>query len=109
MKATISIENIEIYGKIRTHWVAKITGVTPNNKLFRDFLKCNIDYSRANSKGTRGIYSWYLLESGSFYEVYLPLNWSKNERYFCKVMDDGKIIKVLEGKVKEWFTKNENI
>lgn len=100
MKATLSIENIKIYGRVRPHWVAEITGITKNNKFYREFLRCKKDYANSNRQGNRGIYSWYILESGSVYEVFRPLNWSKTECFFCKVSDIGNIIKISSDEVK---------
>jgi hypothetical protein len=106
MKATLSIENIEIYGKVRKRWVAEITGITKNNKYDREFIVCKRDYTKANQRGNRGIYSWYILESEKMYEVYRPLNWSKHERFLCKVSEDGAIIKITEENVKKWLKEN---
>lgn len=37
-------------------WVAEVTGKYPSGKLQRLFVRSHRDYSRANSKGSRGVY-----------------------------------------------------
>lgn len=79
-------------------WVAEITGTDPKFKYQRKFLRCKKDYSRANSKGSRGVYAEYILESGKIYDVK-----EHNDRYFCKVNKAGTIIRLDEEDVKEWL------
>lgn len=80
-------------------WVAEITGIDPKFKYARSFLKRKIDYSRANSKGSRGVFAEYLLDSEKIYEVKSQLTWGRSERYFCMVDDDGTIRKIDESEV----------
>jgi hypothetical protein len=77
-------------------WVAEIIGFDPQYKYARRFLKCKKDYSRSNSKGSRGIYGEYILESGHIYEVKKQTSWKSAERYYCIVNEDGSIIKISE-------------
>ena len=61
------------------------------------------DYSEANSKGSRGVYIHYLLESGKLYQVAAPYSWRNSEHYFCIVDDDGgEIIKLTKEHAREW-------
>jgi hypothetical protein len=79
-------------------WVAEITGPDSKYKYQRKFLRLKKDYSRSNSKGSRGVYAEYILDSGRLYEVKDFKN-----RYFCTVSDDGDIIKLNESEVQEWL------
>ena len=51
------------------------------------------DYSNANSKGSRGVYIWYVLESGRRYFVCAPESWRAVDEYYCRVSDNGEIIR----------------
>ena len=51
------------------------------------------DYSRANSKGSRGVVVWYALESGKRYFVRSPQSWKNSDEYFCYVNDSGEIVR----------------
>lgn len=133
MKATLGIENIHIFSdemklygficdcvlpgskkyvvpKFKNRcWVAHIVGSDEKYKFKREFLKPKTDYTKSNSKGSRGVYLWYLLESGNIYDVSETTSWKNVDRYFCKVSEDGDIIKITEEEVKEWIKKKENI
>ncbi len=91
------------FGKFPKPWIAKITGKDPKYKYAREFLKSNKDYTHSNSKGSRGIYLNYILESGNIYEVNSQYSWRNWERYFCKVSEDGDIIQITKSEVDEWF------
>jgi hypothetical protein len=79
-------------------WVAEIAGTDPKYKYNRKFLRYNKDYSRSNSKGSRGVYAEYILESGKIYDVK-----EFKGRYFCTVNNNGDIIKLSESEVREWL------
>ena len=79
-------------------WVAEITGFDDVYKYKREFLRYRKDYSRANSKGSRGVFAEYILESGKVYDVR-----SNKNRYFCTVNEQGDIVKIQETEVKEWL------
>ena len=53
----------------RSSWVAEITGPDETYGLRREFLRPKLDYSRANAKGSRGIFAEYILESGHIYDL----------------------------------------
>lgn len=91
------------FGKMPKPWVAKITGKDPTYKYKREFLKSNKDYTHANSKGSRGIYLNYILESGNAYEINSQLTWNKWERYFCYVDDNGDIIRINKDGIDKWL------
>lgn len=87
-----------IFGKYPpSGWVAEISGFDERYKYKRNFLRCKKDYSRANSKGSRGVYAEYILDEGKIYEVK-----NRKKRYFCKVVD-WKIVKIDESEVIEWL------
>ncbi|NLW48787.1 MAG: hypothetical protein GXY86_15850 [Firmicutes bacterium] len=78
-------------------WVAEITGFDLQYKYARTFLKFKKDYSRANSKGSRGVYAEYILEEEKIYDVK-----DSKQRYFCKV-DNWQIVLINESEVREWL------
>jgi hypothetical protein len=84
------------------YWVAMIVGRDNKYGYSRQFLKPKKDYAHANSQGSRGVYLWYILDSGYVYEVSAPKNWNKTERYFCTVTDGGDICRVEKEYVDQW-------
>jgi hypothetical protein len=84
-------------------WVAEIVGTDTRYKWRRHFLRGYKDYALANGIGSRGVYVFYILESGHIYEVKDPQSWKHCDRYFCRVTDDGDIEKIAEKEVREWF------
>jgi hypothetical protein len=105
MRAAVTIEDIRsqghggpllgmVAGKSRA-WVALVSMV--GSRLCRKFLRPHaMDYSRANSVGSRGVFKCYWLETGDgmIYEVSAPQSWSSTDRYFCVVTIDGEISRV---------------
>jgi hypothetical protein len=77
-------------------WVAEVTGIDPKYKYKRDFLRYRKDYSRSNSKGSRGVFAEYILESEKIYDVR-----DNKRRFFCKVTDEGDIVHIDESEVRE--------
>jgi hypothetical protein len=70
------------------YWVAEIIGKSDKYGYERRFLKYKKDYSEANSKGTRGVYAYYILENEKIYEVCSPQSWKNDDRYFCIIIND---------------------
>lgn len=129
MKATIKLElfgdnlrqEFELYSKVideimgkgcgaaiigkapKQVWVAEIVGIHPKYTLNRRFLNPKKDYSKANSVGSRGVFLWYILESGAYYEIKKQTSWRDTERYFCKVSNAGEIVRVEKSEVMEWL------
>lgn len=60
------------------------------------------DYSRANSKGTRGVTMNYILEEGVLYQVKSPTSWRSSERYFATVTPGGEIARKTKEEALEW-------
>jgi hypothetical protein len=84
-------------------WVAEIIGRHPKFKLDRKFLPSNRDYTRANSKGSRGVYLWYILESNHLYQVNARVSWKNSERYFCATTESGELYYLTDGEADEWL------
>lgn len=85
-------------------WVSEITGHESDGRLQRRFIDANRDYSRANSKGSRGVMLWYILESDRLYEVKQNESWNKSRRYFCSVSAAGEIVELSQDLVQEWLS-----
>lgn len=81
------------YGPIRRPWVARITGISPDGKLEREFIEGQKDFSEANGIGSRGVYYYYHLRPGDVYEVQEILSWTKERRYFCRV-EGGRVVEI---------------
>jgi hypothetical protein len=86
-----------------SYWVARIAGKDLHFGYKREFLRGNKDYTHSNSKGSRGIFVFFLLESENIYEVK-----NTRRRYFCKVDDDGDIIEITKDEVQKWIADQEN-
>lgn len=89
----------------RKPWVAEIIGYHGKYGFERKFLPSKRNYSRANSSGSRGVELWFVLESGKVYEVKAPRSWRSVDRYFCRVDDDGEIIRMSKDEVGSWLRK----
>lgn len=85
------------------YWVAEIIDTHPIYKYERKFLPKKLDYTHANSVGSRGIIAEYILESEKVYEVKQQITWKQSRRYFCAVSDDGDVIEIPETYVQEFF------
>lgn len=84
-------------------WVAEVTGKYPSGKLQRTFVRSNRDYSRANSKGSRGVYLWFVIESEKLYEVHERVSWKNSRNYFCAVTENGDIKTLTDQEATEWL------
>lgn len=71
-------------------WVAQVFGTNGRGGVHSSRLKPLRDYSRANSRGTRGIYDQYTLEEGLIYEINERVTWRRTDRYFLRVWDGQK-------------------
>jgi len=94
-----SLGDVVVGGFARPYWAAQIVGRDPQYKYARQFLKSKKDYTHANSKGSRGVFVYYLLESGYVYEVRLP----KRGRGFYIVDEQGDIVEVDKDYVEQWI------
>lgn len=57
-------------------------------------------YSRANSVGSRGVYNYYILQEGHYYEVCSPKSWQRTDRYFCTVRS-SEVVRLTEDEVDQ--------
>lgn len=87
----------------RNYWVAQIIGTDVRFGYNRQFIKPRTDYRKSNRPGSRGVYLWYTLESGKFYEVKRPVSRQRFERFFCTVTDAGEIKQIPKTEVDEWL------
>jgi hypothetical protein len=88
-------------------YVKKITGFDHKTRLLiYEKINGNRDCSKANSKGSRGIYEFFILEDG-IYEIENPLSWGKNDFYYLKIID-GKATRKKSGGIFRIFA-NEKI
>lgn len=85
-------------------WVAEVTGKYPSGKLQRLFVRSHRDYSRANSKGSRGVYLWFVIESDKLYEVHERVSWKNTRNYFCCVTEQGDIYVLTDQEAEEWLS-----
>lgn len=84
-------------------WVAEIVGPDAKFGFDRQFVKPRKDYSKANSVGSRGVYNWYVIESGRYYEVKEQTSWRRGDRYFIKVTENGDVQRVAKSEVEQWL------
>lgn len=81
-------------------WVAMIRGLKDGEPV-REFVKPRIDYKEANSKGTRGVYGYFLIEHERLYEVYEKTSWRGHRRYFVCLDEIGELYELTEEQVNE--------
>lgn len=72
----------------RRPWVAEIVGTDSRYGLVREYLDGDLDFTRSDSRGCRGVYVTYVLDEGAVYEAdYLVGDgW---ERARCYLAHDG--------------------
>ena len=84
-------------------WCAEILGYGCPFKYKRKFLSKNIDYTLSNSKGSRGIFFVYIVESERLYEAK-----SHGDRYFFEIdSTTGKNKRVEDADT--WIKSKKNI
>lgn len=82
-------------------WVARLTGLDRKFGLAREFVKGVPDYTHASGKaGGRGIYIYWALPPG-LYEIYRPVSWKHEERFYFRVDNDGELHIVTRDEVLE--------
>jgi len=80
--------------------VARLRGLVPHWGFQREFVRGVYDYTYARGKyGGRGIYIYFALAPG-FYEVYRPISWRSDQRFFICVADDGEWHKIKREEVE---------
>jgi sigma54-dependent transcription regulator len=92
-------------GKFRRKpWVAEIIGVDHRFGLARRFIQGQIDYSRANSKGSRGVFVSFFVEAGRVYQVFGNSGWSGSFREFRWITEDSSRT-LREGEILEYLNR----
>lgn len=115
MKATLSLEYIggNTWDVLRrfepgSDWpgpfVKKAVAQKQDGTPFFEVIYGKRDYSKANSKGSRGVYVWYILESGWLYYVKEPRSWKSVDFYWCAVTENGDVYKMSESEAQEWLS-----
>ena len=91
-------------------WVAHLTGLHKRFGFSREFVKGVYDYTYARKSGGRGIYIYYSLMPG-YYEIYRPVSWNErsDERFFCRVDQDGCIYKISREEVIECLKNTDSV
>lgn len=87
-------------GHSRKPWVSELVGWS--GRWERRFVNGKYDCAKANSKNSRGVALWFVLESGRVYEVRRHISWTHEERYFCAVSDEGDLVRMTRGEVEQW-------
>jgi len=101
-KETQLLTRIFLGGIPPSAWVAEIAGKSDRYGYERQFLKCKKDYSKSNSTGTRGVYVFYILQSGHCYEVKCRISWKRGDRYFCRI-EGTELIRMSKEEVDQWL------
>lgn len=86
-------------------WVAEIIELKGRD-FERRFLDGEIDYSHANSVGSRGVLLHFDLEEDCIYEVRTPVSWKTDERYFCYVRGES-LERVPRSDVVAWLSGSD--
>ena len=124
MKATLGLEFIgantydyvrgaermmELAG-VKLHPEDRVRGGPWVAELYRDdtgqvrprFLAGRRDYSKANSKGSRGVMVWFVLEQNKLYWIQEPRSWHNTVRYHAAITAQGDVRKLSKEEAEEW-------
>lgn len=82
-------------------WVAELTALDAAYGYERNFLRPQIDYSRADVYDLEGVIANYILETGKLYQVHEQVGLHDYIRYFCAVLNNGDIARLEEEAVIE--------
>lgn len=85
-------------------FVNEVLGFGPKG-LEEISLRGQVDYSQANSVGSRGVYVFYFLEENRIYHVSSPKSWKKIDEHYCFVKK-GKIIRLSFKQVIKCLERN---
>lgn len=87
----------------RGPYVAEITWDAESMRFARSYLTSKRDYSKANSKGSRGVILCFVLEIERLYEVHSRISWRSSETYFAAVAETGSVYRLKESEAQEWL------
>ncbi len=86
-------------------WCAELVGFDLRYGFRRRFLRPKIDYTAANSRGSRGVWFWWTLAEGRFYEAKYPVTWQRHRRLFLTATRDGDLREDLTlEEVQQWLS-----
>src|SRR5574341_1201559 len=75
-------------------WVARLMSLDSHWGFQRQFVKGVYDYSYVHTRNAgRGIYLYFALAPG-LYEVFTPISWKHERRYFIRVDESGKVLEI---------------
>lgn len=115
MRATIKLEMFAMYektrpkylgGKAGTPYVARLTGLGSKGEFAQVLLHGYLDYSKSNSKGSRGVYKTYFLDDG-LYEVFERVTWQRFRQYYLLIEGSAKREISLE-EAYRWLEQKES-
>lgn len=84
-------------------WLAEVTGYDRRFGLRREFLPGKRDYSRANSRGTRGVWSHWSLRPNRVYEAYWKTSHETSRREFLRATAAGDVVFIEGQEVHAWL------
>lgn len=104
MRATIGLEHIGALDDRSTAHTPTIC------EVYRDSigvirhrpLRGRRDFARANRRGSRGIYRWYILEQGKLYWVREQRGWTESISYYVTATN-GEALRLDDGAADEWL------
>ncbi len=98
-------QTLKLGAKRLSPWVARLTGLDSQNRIQRDFVKAQKDWSDANGTGSRGVWLWYFLEPG-IYEINQRETWHRTRRYFARVIDERTLVEMSREEVLRCLAKD---
>ena len=82
-------------------WVARLTGLDSTYGFAREFLRPVYDYTHATRKGKNTMVYYHM--APGVYELYYPVSWRHEERYFARVDEQGEIHRIERDEVIAWL------
>lgn len=87
-------------------WCAEILSMSEKYGFERRFIKENLNYSKANASGTRGVELKFIVECNKPHEGYFHLSWKKKERKFFYMTEAGEFKEITKKELIAWLQKN---
>lgn len=84
-------------------WVAEVIGTEFGPKL--RFLPSKRDYSKANSRASRGVMEHFVVEEDRLYRVGERIAWRRSQEYWAAVTPDGNVVQLSDEVAKEWLSE----
>lgn len=88
-------------------WVAEIVGLDRRGQFQRRFVQGMKTYEESNSKGSRGVFMFFVLQRGVLYEIFDRPKHLKSRRRFA-VADDGGMREVNIEDALKWASRNRS-